>query len=535
MGFLMCEWGARYIGLDVFTGDLSRFQFDNLYGWVHRASTSSYRIESGAKPTRYEFNASGYRDIDYQKNKPQRTKRIVVIGDSFSAATQVDLEATYWRQLQTILNKQSFYRWEVLNFGVGAYGTTQEMMTLRNECLQYEPDAIVLQIFPFNDVCDNTLGAAFLSGPQDYYRPYLDPETDYQSMTYLHPSLTSIREYSYLVRTIEPAVVKFFRKLKKYPALESEENITLHARSLLQGGKVFAQTNVSKMGREAVLLNTFARPEEQLDVIKKGWQVTEILIKRIFEIANLHGIPIVLLVIPYDAQLEPSYSTLQNKYPFFFDKSYAETRLANFSKAYNVPLLGMLEEFEQKSDLVLPYIDGHLNSKAHQFVAKKLTEKIVDLFPEPVDYEQVINFGKGSQDGHVLMTGFSLPESTHVWTEAQQAKFSFPKKGGIISSANYLFSLKGIPFAPHQLGVGQYVDFFVNGEKIARWDLPVGRAETMEFTAVVPGEKITAPPDNLEITFAFSERMSPKLLAINPDPRLLGLALVRLHVKRLEH
>jgi hypothetical protein len=45
---------------------------------------------------------------------------------------------------------------EVLNFGVSAYGTAQELLTLREEVWRYAPDVVVLALFTGNDLSDNS-------------------------------------------------------------------------------------------------------------------------------------------------------------------------------------------------------------------------------------------------------------------------------------------------------------------------------------------------------------------------------------------
>ena len=48
-------------------------------------------------------------------------------------------------------------RVEALNFGVDGYGTTQELVTLREKVWAYQPDIVVLAIFLGNDVRNNSV------------------------------------------------------------------------------------------------------------------------------------------------------------------------------------------------------------------------------------------------------------------------------------------------------------------------------------------------------------------------------------------
>lgn len=80
--------------------------------------------------------------------------RILLLGDSFVEAMQVELEETFGQQLARILNEKG-YRVEVINAGVGGWGTDQELLWLRHEGYKYRPDLIILAIYPRNDFMNN--------------------------------------------------------------------------------------------------------------------------------------------------------------------------------------------------------------------------------------------------------------------------------------------------------------------------------------------------------------------------------------------
>src|SRR6185295_3673698 len=45
---------------------------------------------------------------------------------------------------------------EVINFGVSGYGTTEELLTLREKVWKYSPDLVVLAVTTNNDITDNS-------------------------------------------------------------------------------------------------------------------------------------------------------------------------------------------------------------------------------------------------------------------------------------------------------------------------------------------------------------------------------------------
>jgi hypothetical protein len=93
----------------------------------------------------YRVNSGGFRDFDAPLAKPAGVRRVVVLGDSVTYGTGVDLKNTLPKQLELALRElcpgQAV---EVLNFGVYAYNTRQEVALLEYRALQYQPDWVLL-------------------------------------------------------------------------------------------------------------------------------------------------------------------------------------------------------------------------------------------------------------------------------------------------------------------------------------------------------------------------------------------------------
>ena len=69
-----------------------------------------------------------------------------MLGDSFIEAFQVPFEKTVGEVLGRELSTLRGTPVEVLNFGVGGYGTTQELLTLKQQVWKYSPDLVVLAV-----------------------------------------------------------------------------------------------------------------------------------------------------------------------------------------------------------------------------------------------------------------------------------------------------------------------------------------------------------------------------------------------------
>src|SRR3990170_8783583 len=104
-----------------------------------------------------KMNSHGFRDRERSYEKGKDVFRIVVLGDSIIEALQVPLEQAFTDVLGRMLNSESDKRFEVINLGVGGFGTGQEYLTLKYYGLNYQPDLVILAFFLFNDIRNNYL------------------------------------------------------------------------------------------------------------------------------------------------------------------------------------------------------------------------------------------------------------------------------------------------------------------------------------------------------------------------------------------
>jgi len=120
---------------------------------------SEYKLSDNRKivyelrPNTEDINSAGFRDFEYKIDKDPGVTRIAVIGDSIAYGECVEsfgFEETYAKRLEQLLNKEKKKRFEVLNFGVSGYGTTQIFEHFKDKAMKYKPD-IVIYGYWFND------------------------------------------------------------------------------------------------------------------------------------------------------------------------------------------------------------------------------------------------------------------------------------------------------------------------------------------------------------------------------------------------
>jgi lysophospholipase L1-like esterase len=95
-------------------------------------------------------NRLGYRDRDHAEAKPPGVFRIVVLGDSVGAGLFVARNEDIFPALLERRLREQGRDAEVINLSVSGYNTLQEVETLRERGLRYQPD-LVLLAYVLND------------------------------------------------------------------------------------------------------------------------------------------------------------------------------------------------------------------------------------------------------------------------------------------------------------------------------------------------------------------------------------------------
>jgi len=91
-------------------------------------------------------NSLGLRNAEITVPKPPGTKRVLMLGDSFTLGWGVPVEDTYSRQLEKMLHTKSG-AYEVVNMGTGNYNSSMEVELFKRKGLALNPDIVVLMYY----------------------------------------------------------------------------------------------------------------------------------------------------------------------------------------------------------------------------------------------------------------------------------------------------------------------------------------------------------------------------------------------------
>jgi lysophospholipase L1-like esterase len=98
----------------------------------------------------YQLNQYGLRGSDFPSTKPTGQRRVLVLGDSFTFGEGVRWPDTFTVQLETLLRAETGLDVAVLNAGIPAWSTSDEIAYLAAKGITFEPDLIVV-VYVLND------------------------------------------------------------------------------------------------------------------------------------------------------------------------------------------------------------------------------------------------------------------------------------------------------------------------------------------------------------------------------------------------
>src|SRR5215813_1725393 len=135
---ISAEVGARIYA--AYTGRVRGTDYDKDYGWKPLPNVVKRDKWVASLPAR--TNSHGWRDREHSYQKLNTTRRVVAIGDSFTFGWRMD----YGHRFTEVL-EQLDPSLEVINLGMHAYGTDQELLVYEREGWRYDPDVVLLSVF----------------------------------------------------------------------------------------------------------------------------------------------------------------------------------------------------------------------------------------------------------------------------------------------------------------------------------------------------------------------------------------------------
>jgi hypothetical protein len=349
-------------------------------GWALEPDASSFQ-RTRDYGVLVRTNALGMRDRPHDPLPAPGSFRIVVLGDSFMEAYQVPLEQSLPYRLQERLAPQGV---EVLNLGVGGYGTAQALLALEEEGLRYRPDLVVLAFYAGNDVQNNSHAIeAALHGedePATFSRPYARASSLDAELEWRPPDRARLEPYARRWRERRHSSLHALRRMLQ-PAMVVNlvEQATGRFWSRISGRDPFDP--------QLVFGWPFLREVSDPDVARlwqEAWTATRRLLLEIDHVSRSAGARFAMLVVPTQLQVDlRTRASVQTAYPdLHFDPLRINRELERFCAEAGIPLLDPTPALAREEAAGRPvyYVleDHHWNAAGQALATDLLAEFLVE-------------------------------------------------------------------------------------------------------------------------------------------------------------
>lgn len=346
---------------------------DPVLGW-RLEKGASYRNEGPSPPVDVRYNSAGFRDPEHDSRKRAGVFRVIVLGDSYLEGYSVELVDSFARQLETELRRYNLNA-EVINLGVGGYGTLQEYLVFHHIGSLYQPDLVLLGFSFSNDLQDNDfeLGSAFARsrGQNTRRRPFLDPSS--REWTILQPDFEASR------RLFEGAAKADQRPSRATGGTPSSRVLTA-LRGLANQIGLTSPPSGELDPVETGVVGPYLCTEPP--AIRRSWVTTGRILERLNdEVSDLGG-QLVVFSVPWIAEVN-----WRNAWLFglrtaalgeaCIDGARAHDRLAELLEPLAVPYLDLLPAFRSAAAEGAELFgdrDTHWNAAGHELASQKLQE-----------------------------------------------------------------------------------------------------------------------------------------------------------------
>jgi hypothetical protein len=317
------------------------------------------------------INSDGWRGPEIARKKAPGTLRIALIGDSYIEGFEVPFKKTVGEVIARRLSALRHKPVEVLNFGEGGYGTTQEYLTLKYEVWKYAPDLILLAFTSGNDVTDN-------------YRP-LDPG-GYRPY-YVFRGADFVLDTSFLRSRAYQSRAVWTRRLLGVVQDSRLVQLLNRVRHLSRKRERQQFRAGKDLGDEVGLSNKVQLPPTTPDWAE-AWRVTETILHLMRDECRKHGTPFAIVTLTRGIQVTPDPETKERflRELGVKDLYYPERRLAEFGKREGVPVFNLAPTMAREAEESHVYFHadhdslgiGHWNEAGHEAAGELIASWLAD-------------------------------------------------------------------------------------------------------------------------------------------------------------
>ena len=291
------------------------------------------------------INSAGMRDREHEIQKPNGVFRILVLGDSFMEALQVDWEDSLPGLLDRDLAADGV---EVITAAVSGWSTAKQVTYLERYGLAYEPDLVLLVMTLHNDFIENR------------NLPFHSIENGLVVAN--PPEYMSVTQY---------ASLKAKAFMSSHSHLFRLAFLTTQARARKQGSRALEQ-HVSELFRHQL------SPELEL-----ARDLTRQLFIRLVRVSRDAGARVAVVLIPLSSQLsDEKFEKFLTKHRLdsnTTDREQPQKWVKEWAAETEVPVVDLLDAFRSwtaNHEKWLHVADGHWGKEGHALAAEETLRQL---------------------------------------------------------------------------------------------------------------------------------------------------------------
>jgi len=346
--------------------------FDPVLGWRLRPGVYWIKPLNAFREHEVYINEYGLRADHIVRAATNDVKRIVILGDSFTFATQIPTESTFPVLIENRLNQSRPF--EIVNAGVPGYGTAQELLFMKELARKNVVGDVYLLMIFINDIMDN-LRLDYGTGLGTPAQPGFSLGQDGRL------ALTHSPRKEYSTHFIAPQRAR--PGLLTAEVVRNRISIFLQTRPNLVNllNRVGFRPEISRMPS---LINGWYEDE----VLVQGIPLTKALIEAIKKEAERNHAVLLASLIPspiqvyprvYDPILKRTFGDNKSINSYFNDPTRPQRMIAAMCEELKIPFLDLYPILRRHDDkeLFIP-VDGHFDRDGHALVAQHLSSFILE-------------------------------------------------------------------------------------------------------------------------------------------------------------
>jgi hypothetical protein len=348
-------FGSVFFALVVGEGIVRTVQPQDLGNWTYTRAGLTLHLPNMTQfsPRFGHFivtNSAGMRDHEHDLQKPPGVYRILVLGDSFMEANQVEFEDAFVSVLEQRLRDAAGIPIEVVNASVSGWGTDDELTYLMREGIKYRPDLVLVAMTLHNDVSDNLLEEyhEFRNGRIEQRPATLVPWPSYFILKVKEWMASHSHLYHVMIRATRANWVS-----------TEARNLESHVGSLLR-----------------------RMPDDR---IRAGWEMTRQLLQKMRQTADTVNARVVVTLLPLSVQVYPetlpgflASNGLKEADVDLFKPQEMMKAIGENIGVSTIDLYSVFRDTKAKCSCPLfVQSDGHWNKLGHQIAAEEAARDLL--------------------------------------------------------------------------------------------------------------------------------------------------------------